>query len=99
MRNDTMPRVRDLLIVGGLTAAVVVGSMALLHKPKETLVELVCFDGMDTTIPLSGVDTEISATAFGNGILWSIPTESGIAAVHWQDSSSNCFIQRVATND
>lgn len=89
-----MPRVRDLLIVGGLTAAVVVGSMTLLHKPKETLVELVCNNGTDVTIPLTGIDVEISPVAFGNGILWSVPTGSGIALVHWQDQYSACVVRK-----
>lgn len=96
-------RTDNAILLGALLggAATLIGAtIALRNQPATSeLVELVCFDGMNTTIPLSGVDTEISATAFGNGILWSIPMESGIAAVHWQDSSSNCFIQRVPTND
>lgn len=61
---------------------------------KVGSVELVCFDGNAATIPLTGIDTEISATAFGNGVLWSIPSESGIASIHWQDAVSTCHIRR-----
>lgn len=67
---------------------------AAIHPPKVGSVELVCFDGNAATIPLTGIDTEISATAFGNGVLWSIPSESGIASIHWQDAVSTCHIRR-----
>lgn len=81
-------------VVLGIAAAAVVGGLNERLTKKSESVELVCFDGKDVTIPLTGIDTEISATAFGNGVLWSIPSESGIAAIHWQDAVSTCHIRR-----
>lgn len=95
MTDNTLVMIAAIGVGGLLGTALMADRHA--SKPDSQLVELVCFDGQRAEVKLSGVDVDLSAVSFGNGVLWSVPMESGAPQVFWQDKFSNCRIQRVST--